>query len=176
MAEHRTQHWLRRGAALSKLRKAELCAMYRALGGLGGKYPPEKWRKDEVVTSIVEMEWSRLPEDAKLPDPPRMTPPCDTCGGGQNAEAHRYGGDHHYRNTFDADAAWVPESEKEAIRIEGLGHRGQTRENGDGRPGDDQSGGPAGGHRAVPAARRDGAGEGALARSELDAVPRDELG
>jgi hypothetical protein len=120
MSETRTQHWRRRGAELDKKRKADLCAMYRQLGGLGGKYPPEKWRKDEVITSIIEIEWDRLPEDRKLPDPPRLTPPCDVCGKGENATAHRYGGDHHHRNTFNPDQEWVPESEAEAERLEQL--------------------------------------------------------
>lgn len=120
MAETKMQHWRRRGAELSKHTKAGLCARYRELGGLGGKYPLEKWRKDEVINSIVEMEWDRLPEDRKLPDPPRLTPPCDVCGKGQNATAHRVGGDHNYTNTFDQDQQWVPESEAEAERLEQL--------------------------------------------------------
>lgn len=50
---------------LSQLTKARLCAMYRAgvrtpSGGIGryagGMYPPEQWRKDEVITSILEIE------------------------------------------------------------------------------------------------------------------------
>ena len=120
-AETKTQHWHRRGRELNRMRKTELCALYRRLGGLGGIRPPEKWRKDEVVSSIVDIEWCRLPDDRKLPDPPRLTPPCDTCGQGQDATPHRYGGDHHYVNTFDPDKPWVPESEAEAERPAELG-------------------------------------------------------
>lgn len=123
MAETRTQFWHRRGRELDKKRKADLCALYRRLGGLGGIHPPEKWRKDEVVSSIVDIEWGRLPEEQKLPDPPRMTPPCDECGAGQEARAHRHGGDHHYRYTA-SDKPWVPESEEEAERLEKLGVEG----------------------------------------------------
>lgn len=45
-----------RGADLSRMTKAQLISRYRQLGGLGGIHPPEKWRKDELVTSILEME------------------------------------------------------------------------------------------------------------------------
>lgn len=118
--ETKAQHWLRRGPELSRQRKTDLVALYRRLGGLGGIHPPEKWRKEEIVTSIIEMEWTRLPEERRLPDPPSMTPPCDICGKGENATAHRYGGDHHYRFTHNPDAKWVPESEAEAERLEKL--------------------------------------------------------
>jgi hypothetical protein len=114
--ETKQQHWLRRGQQLRVKRKAELCALYRRLGGLGGIHPPEKWTKDEVVTSIIEIEWRRLPDDQKIPDPPFLTPPCDECGAGENATAHHYGGDHNYRYT-QSDKPWVPASEKEAERI-----------------------------------------------------------
>lgn len=120
MSETQQQHWQRRGAELLKLRKADLCAMYRRLGGLGGKYPPELWRKDEVVSSIIDIEWSRLPEDQKAPDPPRFSPPCDVCGKGQNATpAHRHGGDHHYTHTHNPDVAWVPDEETEQMEEHG---------------------------------------------------------
>lgn len=148
MAETRTQYWMRRGSVLTHLRKAKLCALYRELGGLGGTHPPETWYKDEIVSSIVDMEWSRLPESEKLPDPPFLTPPCDTCGAGQDAAAHRAGGDHHYSHVHDPDRAWVPASEEEAERLRLLEQKerdsGQARENGgsghadggpDGRPG-----------------------------------------
>lgn len=105
--ETKAQHWQRRSRELSKMSKAALCALYRKMGGMGGVHPPEKWYKDEVVSSIVDIEWTRLPEDQKAPEPPRFTPPCDTCGKGENATAHRYGGDHHYVNTFDPDVEWV---------------------------------------------------------------------
>lgn len=123
MPEIRQQHWLRRSRELHKIPKAQLCAQYRQLGGLGGTHPPEKWTKEEVVNSIVHMEWERLPEDEKLPDPPRLTPPCDLCGKGENALAHQYGGDHNWRNTFDPDQKWVPVSEAEAERLEELGRQ-----------------------------------------------------
>lgn len=107
MAETQQEHRQRRSRELNKLRKAELCALYRRMGGLGGIHPPEKWRKDEVLSSIIEMEWSRLPEDQKAPDPPQFSPPCDTCGKGENF--HPYGHDHHYVYTFDPDKPWVPD-------------------------------------------------------------------
>lgn len=120
MAETRAQFWQRRGSELQRMRKNYLCTLYRSLGGLGGKYPPEKWRKDELASSIVDIEWARMPDGEKLPDPPRLTPPCDVCGRGSFAVAHRYGGEHHYRYTADPEAKWVPESEEEAERLEQL--------------------------------------------------------
>lgn len=120
MAETRTGFWLRRGRELDKMRKGELCAMYRQLGGLGGVHPPERWRKDEVVSSIVDIEWGRLPDGQKAPEPVRLTPPCDVCGGGEGAPAHEYG-DHHYRYTYDPNREWVPYREADGAdgRAEG---------------------------------------------------------
>ncbi len=118
--ETRQTHYNRRSTELNRQNKTSLCALYRSLGGLGGIHPPEKWRKDEVITSIIDIEWDRLPEDRKLPDPPRLSPPCDNCGHGQDALAHRYGGDHHYTYTHNPDVAWVPVSEAEAERIKTL--------------------------------------------------------
>lgn len=115
--ETRNTHHRRRSTELNKQNKTALCALYRSLGGLGGIHPPEKWRKDEVLNSIIDIEWGRLPDDHKLPDPPRLTPPCDECGQGGSATAHRYGGTHNYRYTHNPDVAWVPESEKEAERL-----------------------------------------------------------
>lgn len=123
MAETRQQYYGHRSRELDRMRKGALCVLYRSLGGLGGKYPPEMWRKDEVISSIVDIEWDRLPADQKKPDPPRLTPPCDTCGLGQNATPHRYGGPHHYAYTHDPDKPWVPESEAEAARLEQLQER-----------------------------------------------------
>jgi hypothetical protein len=51
---------------LAALPKARLCSMYRtgvyAPNGrvgryAGGMYPPEQWRKDEVISSILEIEY-----------------------------------------------------------------------------------------------------------------------
>lgn len=105
-AETRTEHWLRRGKELHRSSKAQLCRRYRSMGGLGGAHPPEKWRKDEVVTSIIEIEWSRLPAEAKKPDPPVMCPPCDRCGKGE--DDHPHGHDHLYVNTYDPQQQWIP--------------------------------------------------------------------
>lgn len=120
MAETRMQFFARRRATLDRLRKGELLVRYRELGGLGGIHPPEKWRKDELVSSIVDMEWGRLPEGEKLPDPPHLTPPCDVCDLGQFALAHALGGSHHYAYTHAPEKKWVPESEAEAERLKRL--------------------------------------------------------
>lgn len=93
MAETRQAYFNRRRPELNKHPKAALCRLYRSLGGLGGVHEPEKWRKDEVLSSIVDIEWRRLPEGDKLPDPPLFDPPCDTCGGGywpQHPDDHNY--------------------------------------------------------------------------------------
>ena len=124
MAETRQQYYTRRSRDLDRRRKSELCALYRKLGRLGGIHPPEKWRKDEVISSIVDIEWSGLPEDQKKADPPRLTPPCDRCGAGQQAKAHGSDGTHNYRYTHDPDKPWVPESEAEAARLEKLEEQG----------------------------------------------------
>ncbi|MEU9703025.1 hypothetical protein [Streptomyces sp. NPDC047981] len=119
MPETRTQHWTRRSRELNKQAKAQLCTLYRSLGGLGGIHPPEKWRKDEVVTSITDMEWSRLPEELKAPDPVHLTPPCDVCGKGEGAPAHEYGGEHNYTTTHDPDKQWVPYREDDQVEAAG---------------------------------------------------------
>lgn len=111
MAETRTEFWHRRGRELHGMRKAELIALYRKLGGLGGTYPPEKWTKDEVLTSVADIEWRRLPDDAKKAAPEQMSPPCDECGKGQDVAAHAYGGSHHYVVTNDPCKPWVPSRE-----------------------------------------------------------------
>lgn len=128
MAETKQQHRMRRSLELNKRSKSALCARYRSLGGYGGIHPPEKWYKEEIISSIVEIEWSRVPEDQKLPDPPHLTPPCDVCGQGENVAAHRYGGDHHYTYTHNPDAKWVPVSEAEADRLADLGLHTEDRE------------------------------------------------
>lgn len=74
--ETKQQHWLRRGRELNRMNKAGLCALYRRLGGLGGIHPPEKWRKDEVINSIVDIEWGRLPDDRKASAPEPAEPSC----------------------------------------------------------------------------------------------------
>lgn len=113
-------HHQRRSTELVKKNKTALCTLYRSLGGLGGIHPPEQWHKDEIINSIIDIEWRRLPEDNKLPDPPRLAPPCDECGQGQFARAHGYDGTHHYRYTHNPDVGMVPESEAEAERLDQL--------------------------------------------------------
>lgn len=113
MTEHRMQHHQRRARELNKQTKAALCALYRRMGGLGGFHNgkavgPEEWRKDEVITSITEMEWRRLPDDEKAPDPVFKQPPCDDCGGGAESTAHRLGGTHNYTTGRNPDAEWIP--------------------------------------------------------------------
>lgn len=88
MAETRAQYAQRRTAELKGKTKGGLCALYRSLGGLGGVHPPERWRKDEVLASVIDIEWSRLPDHAKATAPdapaPETTeedgPPCGRCG------------------------------------------------------------------------------------------------
>jgi len=57
---------------LAAMSKAALCRMYRAgvrtpSGGVsrwvGGMYPPEQWEKNEVISSILDIEYRR-PETA----------------------------------------------------------------------------------------------------------------
>lgn len=120
------ERYRRRSKELGRYAKADLCVEYRRLGGLGGLYPPEKWRKDEVISSICDMEWDRLPEDQRKPDPPMLTPPCDLCGMGESAKAHRFDGGHNYRYTHDPDVTWVPESEEEAERLKLLAEKGDA--------------------------------------------------
>jgi hypothetical protein len=70
---------------LSRRAKADLCAMYRR-GVLtpdgqvvrygGGMHPPERWRKDEVVTSILSIE---IPPPA-APERPAAAVQNDTYG------------------------------------------------------------------------------------------------
>jgi hypothetical protein len=58
--------WDARAVALSRMKKTQLIRMYRngirrpdgtmaAYGG--GMHPPEKWRKDEIVGSILGIEF-----------------------------------------------------------------------------------------------------------------------
>lgn len=108
MVETRQQFWLRRGLELNKFRKVELCGTYRGLGGLGGIHPPESWRKDEIISSIVDIEWGRRPEDQKAASPQLMCPPCAHCGRGEGAPPHRYGGSHYYRYVFNPLTPDVP--------------------------------------------------------------------
>ena len=41
---------------LNRRSKADLCAMYRELGYIGGLHPLEKWRKDEIIHGIIDSE------------------------------------------------------------------------------------------------------------------------
>ncbi|MFJ2307669.1 hypothetical protein [Streptomyces sp. NPDC087787] len=108
MSETRQQFWLRRGRELNQKRKSDLCALYRGMGGRGGVHPPEKWRKDEVLSSIVDMEWDRLPAGQKRPDPPFFQPPCAREGCGQHPDHHRHESDHHYFTVgATPDSEWV---------------------------------------------------------------------
>ena len=81
MAETKQQHWLRRGRELNKMRKAELCALYRRVGHVWSANPLESWRKDEIISGIVDLEWTGLPDDQKAPTPEPYEPPCAAgCG------------------------------------------------------------------------------------------------
>ena len=79
----------------------------RRLGGRGGTHQPEQWRKDEVVSCVVRMEWDRLPEHEKMPTPVFMQPPCADCGEGPGESQHEEGWGHRYK-TVGNDAPWVP--------------------------------------------------------------------
>jgi hypothetical protein len=68
MAETKTQHWLRRGGELNKMRKAELCTLYRRLGHVWSANPLESWRKDEIINGIADLEWTGLPDELKIPE------------------------------------------------------------------------------------------------------------
>lgn len=117
-AETKDAYQLRRSTELSKRTKANLCALYRRLGGMGGIHPPEKWYKEEVISSIVDIEWRRLPEEAKAPDPVRLTPPCDICGKGEGDPAHEISGAHNYQYTHDPAKEWVPYREDPSPALE----------------------------------------------------------
>ena len=41
---------------LNQKNKRDLCEMYRELGYVGGAHPLEKWRKDEIITGIMDVE------------------------------------------------------------------------------------------------------------------------
>lgn len=47
----------RRAVELSRMSKRDLVARYRALGGIGGIHPPEKWSADDLIASILSMEF-----------------------------------------------------------------------------------------------------------------------
>jgi hypothetical protein len=79
--ETKQQHWLRRSSELGKLRKGELCALYRRMGYIWSANPLESWRKDEVVNGIVDLEWTSLPDDRRAPTLEPVEPPCAAdCG------------------------------------------------------------------------------------------------
>ena len=79
--ETKRQHWLRRGQELNRMRKADLCALYRRMGHVWSANPLESWRKDEIIAGIVGLEWASLPDEAKTPTPERVDPPCAAgCG------------------------------------------------------------------------------------------------
>jgi hypothetical protein len=79
--ETKQQHWLRRGGELNKMRKAELCALYRRLGHVWSANPLESWRKDEIINGIADLEWTRLPDEQKVATPEPVELPCvEGCG------------------------------------------------------------------------------------------------
>lgn len=101
MRQTRTQYWRARGQTLRVMTKTPLIDLYRRLGGLGGAHPVHQWRKDEIISSIIDMEWSRLPETVKMPDRPIFDPPCDGCGTGPESFYHSIDNTdgHHYHYT-----------------------------------------------------------------------------
>jgi hypothetical protein len=56
MTETRMQFWHRRGRELHAMRKSELCALYRQLGGLGGSTPPKSGPRRK--SSTPSRTWS----------------------------------------------------------------------------------------------------------------------
>ena len=54
---------------LAKMTKTQLCALYRQMGGLGGMYPPEKWRKDEIISSILYAQNAQAREPVTIESP-----------------------------------------------------------------------------------------------------------
>ena len=71
---------------LANMTKGALCRMYRAgittpSGGqiqwIGGMYPPEQWRKDEVISSILRIEYP-APDAAESGGPRVCCPGCGT--------------------------------------------------------------------------------------------------
>lgn len=45
-----------RWAELCKMRKADLCALYRRSGYMWSAHPPEKWLKEEVASAVRDSE------------------------------------------------------------------------------------------------------------------------
>jgi hypothetical protein len=41
---------------LNRKTKAQLCAMFRQLGFIGGAHPLEQWTKDEIIFGIIDQE------------------------------------------------------------------------------------------------------------------------
>ncbi|MEV6841000.1 hypothetical protein AB0N17_42100 [Streptomyces sp. NPDC051133] len=53
MTEEETKRW----RELSKMNRAQLCALYRQLGHVWSARPLEKWTKEEIVSGILEIEF-----------------------------------------------------------------------------------------------------------------------
>lgn len=44
---------------LSRMTQPALAKLYRRMGGLGGMYEPEKWSKDDLISSVLDIESRR---------------------------------------------------------------------------------------------------------------------
>jgi hypothetical protein len=53
------QQRMERYRELRKMTKTALCRMARELGAMGGVHPLERWTKDEVVYTIIDLEGNR---------------------------------------------------------------------------------------------------------------------
>lgn len=53
MGPEETKRW----RELSKMKKPALCALYRQLGHVWSAHPLEKWAKEEIIGSILEIEF-----------------------------------------------------------------------------------------------------------------------
>lgn len=62
-AMERQKRHRERSQELGKLTKRRLCQMLREGGLIGSMHPPEKWTKDEVISSIIDLEEIRAERD-----------------------------------------------------------------------------------------------------------------
>lgn len=100
MADLSKAAWDARAMRLNRMTKTQLIDMYRRgiknpYGSLvrygGGAHPPEHWRKDEVVNTILAIEFPGGPRHAERHDyspTERVGNPCERCGFGRHHSWH----------------------------------------------------------------------------------------